>query len=1094
MKQITLLFTSILLAIVAMAQAPEAFNFQTIVRDGDGELLPNQAVTLKFLFHEDAPDGAMVYSELHQVVTNPSGLVNLQIGTGEVLSGDFSSLQWGNHQYFLEELIDIGNSGEFQVFGTVQLLSVPYALHANTAGNGVQSLTTQQRDALQNPPTGTVVYNLTTNCLNFWNGTNWFETCGECTPQPGQALAGDDQYFSDETTTTQLQGNQPTAGTGTWSVVSGSQGTFEDANNPGTLFTGLPCETYTLMWEITTACGSTGDMITIQFDAIPTTAAAGEDILINTEELTVQLSANAPITGSGLWTTLYGEGGTFADATNPQTTFTGLPCQSYTLRWTIATDCYESADEITVTFDAIPSQAVAGEDVIIFGDNTTVTLNAQAPEVGSGLWSIVSGAVGTLAEPANPATTFTATPCETYVLRWTVATDCYDNYDEISVSFDDTPATANAGSDVTICENNAAVLQGAAQNYQSLLWETSGTGTFSNPEIISPTYIPGDEDIADGTVTLTLTAWPESPCGDPASDQLILSIQQFAVADAGEDATLCATDSYTLQGVAENYASVLWATFGDGTFTASNTLAPDYTPGTQDIATGTATLLLTVQPLSPCNVLANDQVVLTIQQIPEAMAGNDATICADGEAALAGAASNYDAIEWTTDGDGVFTDPAALETTYTPGENDQQNGTVNLLLTALPVAPCTINAQSQLTLTIQPAPVANAGADAQVCANVPYTLNGQAQHFTSVLWTSSGTGNFDNAFILNPEYTPGPADISNGSVTLTLTAQPVAPCTIAASDEMILGFLAVPFVSAGPDQEELPGYSTTLQGNNPTGGATGLWTIASGQGSTIAQPANPQSTFTGTPGQTYLLQWSITAQNGCVNGDFVVISFDVPDGSPCPGMPTITDIDGNVYNTVKIGDQCWMAENLNIGTRIDGVNDQTNNGTIEKYCYNNAESNCDTYGGLYQWNEMMGYTTTAGVQGICPEGWHVPSDAEWTALTTYISSQPEYLCSSNTSYIAKALAATINWNSSSNTCAVGNNPSVNNSTDFTGLPGGSRYADEGFYDIGTYGYFWSSTETSPANAWTRGLLYGSANLNRSNGTKGFGFGVRCLRD
>jgi hypothetical protein len=108
-------------------------------------------------------------------------------------------------------------------------------------------------------------------------------------------------------------------------------------------------------------------------------------------------------------------------------------------------------------------------------------------------------------------------------------------------------------------------------------------------------------------------------------------------------------------------------------------------------------------------------------------------------------------------------------------------------------------------------------------------------------------------------------------------------------------------------------------------------------------------------------------------------------GQPCPGMPYFTDTrDGKVYTTVYIGTQCWMKQNLNIGTRIAGAGNQTNNGTIEKYCYDDNESNCDYYGGLYQWNEMMQYTTTQGVKGICPKGWHLPTNNEWNVLSTFL--------------------------------------------------------------------------------------------------------------
>jgi uncharacterized protein (TIGR02145 family) len=93
---------------------------------------------------------------------------------------------------------------------------------------------------------------------------------------------------------------------------------------------------------------------------------------------------------------------------------------------------------------------------------------------------------------------------------------------------------------------------------------------------------------------------------------------------------------------------------------------------------------------------------------------------------------------------------------------------------------------------------------------------------------------------------------------------------------------------------------------------------------------------------------------------------------------------GTTYNTVLIGNQCWLKENLNVGTRINGSSDQTNNSTIEKYCYNDNESNCTTYGGLYKWNEAMAYSTTPGTQGICPTGWHIPTAAEFSTLTTTV--------------------------------------------------------------------------------------------------------------
>jgi len=111
-------------------------------------------------------------------------------------------------------------------------------------------------------------------------------------------------------------------------------------------------------------------------------------------------------------------------------------------------------------------------------------------------------------------------------------------------------------------------------------------------------------------------------------------------------------------------------------------------------------------------------------------------------------------------------------------------------------------------------------------------------------------------------------------------------------------------------------------------------------------------------------------------------------GMQCPGTPAVS-YGGKTYSTVLIGDQCWFRENLNVGNMIAGTIEQSNNGTIEKYCYGNILANCNSYGGLYQWPEAMKYQGTAGAQGICPTGWHLPTDMDYTVLTTFLGGAGE---------------------------------------------------------------------------------------------------------
>ncbi len=202
---------------------------------------------------------------------------------------------------------------------------------------------------------------------------------------------------------------------------------------------------------------------------------------------------------------------------------------------------------------------------------------------------------------------------------------------------------------------------------------------------------------------------------------------------------------------------------------------------------------------------------------------------------------------------------------------------------------------------------------------------------------------------------------------------------------------------------------------------------------------------------------------------------------------------GKTYNSVIIGLQCWMTENLNIGTAILGDQDQTNNGTIEKYCYNNNAANCDVYGGLYQWGETVQYLNNAtnytswnpipagNVQGICPTGWHLPNDAEWTILTNYLGGES----------IAGGKmkeTGTTHW--------APPNTGATNSSGFTALPGGYRdvWTPGIFYSLTLVPFFWSSTEYIPDEAWIRNLLWDNTNVERVYPPKSTGFSVRCLKD
>jgi uncharacterized protein (TIGR02145 family) len=222
-------------------------------------------------------------------------------------------------------------------------------------------------------------------------------------------------------------------------------------------------------------------------------------------------------------------------------------------------------------------------------------------------------------------------------------------------------------------------------------------------------------------------------------------------------------------------------------------------------------------------------------------------------------------------------------------------------------------------------------------------------------------------------------------------------------------------------------------------------------------------------------------------GDYISqttpLIFTATIGGGCNGITSVTDADGNEYQVVQIGNQCWTKENLKTTKFADGSvipnvtsDDAWINLSSPAWCnYENNASNGNTYGKLYNWY------TVADPRNVCPAGWHVPSDAEWTVLTDYLGGN---------AVAGVKMKTTSGWNDYNGQSGNGTNESG-----FSGLPGGTRYDDFGTFDsVGSYGYWWSSTEDATSSAWARYLYYSVGNAYRNYNYKHYGFSVRCLRD
>jgi len=220
------------------------------------------------------------------------------------------------------------------------------------------------------------------------------------------------------------------------------------------------------------------------------------------------------------------------------------------------------------------------------------------------------------------------------------------------------------------------------------------------------------------------------------------------------------------------------------------------------------------------------------------------------------------------------------------------------------------------------------------------------------------------------------------------------------------------------------------------------------------------------------------------------------------GSGTVTDQDGNSYPYLTYGDQVWTVKNAEMvtyrdGTPIPQVTDATewSNLTTGAWCY---YDNDPTKPRLYNWYAVAGIHDTdpnTPNKEFAPVGWHVPTDAEWTTLENYlIANGYNYDGTTTENKIAKAMASNTGWVSSTYEGSIGNDQSLNNSSDFNAFPEGARYNGGSFTNEGSSAFFWSSTENDAYNAWYRDVYYNFSLLSRSKYFKWNGFSVRFVKD
>lgn len=393
MRKFSLFVLFLVTSSIILAQVPEYFTYQAVARDAYDNVIANQNMAVQVRILEDSTSTSSVYTENFFIQSNDFGRVEFSIGGGGVQDGNFNSIDWSLSNYHIWIGMDITGGSTYKEIGVEPFVWVPYAKYAKSSGSslepqGIKSYTQSQINNLPGVP-GAVVFNTTSHCLNFFNGSAWTSLCGEqCFPMPTIAKTGPNQ--SVYAVYTNLSGNVPNYGNneiGLWSMIIGTGGVINEPTNPNSIFNGLAGQTYLLAWTLSTACGSTSSTVSIEFLAcddgdpctydyyyngicqhktlVPALANAGPD-----QEMAIspiQLEANPALLGNGYWSIISGTGGVIADSLNNHSVFTGIHSTTYELVWHIMHTCNSSSDTVSITF----------HNVILCGTNLTDTRDSK---------------------------------------------------------------------------------------------------------------------------------------------------------------------------------------------------------------------------------------------------------------------------------------------------------------------------------------------------------------------------------------------------------------------------------------------------------------------------------------------------------------------------------------------------------------------------------------------------------------------------------------------------------------------------------------------------------------------------------------------
>ncbi|MBN1117544.1 MAG: immunoglobulin domain-containing protein [Bacteroidales bacterium] len=647
---------------------------------------------------------------------------------------------------------------------------------------------------------------------------------------PTEAIAGQDQSICSNTTI--LSPNTPSVGTGTWSVIGGSA-TFN-----GNIVSSLAEGDNTLRWTITNKSCSLFDE-TVVTNNTPSKAQAGADKVLCADS--ISLAANTPIIGTGTWSIQSGSGD-IADSLSSTSKVTDMNQGINVFRWTISNYGCSNFDEVVITNSLI--EAVAGSDQAICSETTV--LEANNPDAGEGLWTVLGGSgSATFDDATQPDTRVSKLDKGANILRWTIINDICESHADVVIS-NDLPTVSYAGPDESLCIDSTALKAGVP---------LIGTGEWS---ILSGSATISDINSNTSKITnlgygVNTLRWTISNSGCTSTDEVVITNNATVDSDAGTDVSVC-SDSTVLFGNNPPFGIGQWSVIkGSATFVDNI----NYNTKVRNLGKGTNVLRWMILN-GDCS--SSDNVSVTNNSPSTSIAGGDQTICGDYTTLFA----NIPAIgtgHWVlVSGAASFEDSTKYNTTVSglnPGNNT--------LRWVIENEGCT--KYDDVVITNDLPYVADAGQDMELCsasgklfANDPISGVG--------MWSViSGSGSFDNA----AKYDAIVSNLGFGTNTLRWTIT-YDECETTDDITVVNNKLDI---YAGIDQV-VGEPRTLLAANNPSSG-NGMWSVVGGLGA-FEQQNNSITFVNGLGAGLNTFRWSVDI-NGCISYDDVSVTYNVPPGA-----------------------------------------------------------------------------------------------------------------------------------------------------------------------------------------------------------------------